>query len=163
MAKITVTLTPESIDAAIEEVRRYKRKLYDRTSEIIKDLVDEGVEIAKNQLRELGAVYTGDLEASITGYFDEETGVGIIKTDSPYAICVEFGTGIVGEGSPHPAPEGWEYDINGHGEKGWWYFNERDQKWHWTKGIESRPFMYNTFLELQRLAKDEAKVVFKRD
>ncbi len=137
-------LTTRSIENAIREVQQYKQTLDERVKALIKELVDKGVEIAKAQIRELGAVYTGELEGSITGFFDEELGVGIIRTDCPYAVYVEFGTGIVGKHNPHPAPEGWKYDINEHGEKGWWYFNERDNKWHWTMGMASRSFMYNT-------------------
>ena len=163
MAEITVGLTPKSIDAAIRKVERYKKELNPKVSLLIQSLTDAGVEIAKAQVRELGAWYTGELEESITGYFSPSLQAGIIKAGAPYAIYVEFGTGVVGEGQPHPEPpDGWKYDSNEHGESGWWYFNERDQKWHWTKGMESRPFMYNTFLELQRLAKGEAKVVFRR-
>ncbi len=154
-------LTTRSIEDAIREVKEYKRKLNDRVKALIRELVDKGVEIAKAQVRELGAVYTGQLEESITGFFDEETGLGIIRTDCPYAIYVEFGTGVVGERNPHPEPiEGWQYDVNEHGDKGWWYFNERDQKWHWTKGMVSRPFMYNT---LQLLRAEAEKGGFKVD
>lgn len=154
-------LTTRSIEDAIREVKEYKRKLNDRVKALIRELVDKGVEIAKAQVRELGAVYTGELEESITGFFDEETGLGIIRTDCPYAIYVEFGTGVVGERNPHPEPiEGWQYDVNEHGDKGWWYFNERDQKWHWTKGMVSRPFMYNT---LQLLRAEAEKGGFKVD
>lgn len=161
MAKIQMKLTTRSIEDAIREVKEYKRKLNDRVKALIRELVDKGVEIAKAQVRELGAVYTGQLEESITGFFDEETGLGIIRTDCPYAIYVEFGTGVVGKRNPHPEPiEGWQYDVNEHGDKGWWYFNERDQKWHWTKGMVSRPFMYNT---LQLLRAEAEKGGFKVD
>ena len=153
MPKIKMKLTTRSIQDAIDEIKQYKKELNDIVKLLIKELVDKGVEIAKAQVRDLGAVYTGELEESITGYFNEELGVGIIRTDCPYAVYVEFGTGIVGENNPHPEPiEGWQYDINQHGEKGWWYFNERDQKWHWTKGMKSRPFMYNTLLLLREEA-----------
>jgi len=161
VAKIQMKLTTRSIEDAIREVKEYKRELNDRVKALIRELVDKGVEIAKAQVRELGAVYTGQLEESITGFFDEETGLGIIRTDCPYAIYVEFGTGVVGERNPHPEPiEGWQYDVNEHGDKGWWYFNERDQKWHWTKGMVSRPFMYNT---LQLLKAEAEKGGFKVD
>lgn len=157
---IKMKLTTRSIEKAINEVKAYKRQLSEKAAALIKALVEAGVEIAKAQVRELGAVYTGELEESITGFFDPEAGIGIIRAGAPYAIYVEFGTGIVGKQNPHPAPEGWKYDINEHGERGWYYFNERDQKWHWTKGMASRPFMYNTLLELQRQVEDIAREVF---
>jgi len=160
--KIIFGLSTKEINRAIRELEQYKKELNRKTSLLIEALTDRGVEIAKAQIRELGAVYTGELEESITGYFNPTVQVGIIRAGAPYAIYVEFGTGIVGAGSPHPAPAGWRYDVNNHGEAGWWYFNDRDQKWHWTKGIESRPFMYNTVQILERESVRIAKEVFKR-
>lgn len=160
--KIIFGLSTKEINRAIRELEQYKKELNRKTSLLIEALTDRGVEIAKAQIRELGAVYTGELEESITGYFNPTVQVGIIRAGAPYAIYVEFGTGIVGASSPHPAPAGWRYDVNNHGEAGWWYFNDRDQKWHWTKGIESRPFMYNTVQILERESVRIAKEVFRR-
>jgi len=160
--KIIFGLSTKEINRAIRELEQYKKELNRKTSLLIEALTDRGVEIAKAQIRELGAVYTGELEESITGYFNPTVQVGIIRAGAPYAIYVEFGTGVVGAGSPHPAPAGWRYDVNNHGEAGWWYFNDRDQKWHWTKGIKSRPFMYNTVQILERESVRIAKEVFKR-
>lgn len=160
--RIIFGLSTKEINRAIRELEQYKKELNRKTSLLIEALTDRGVEIAKAQIRELGAVYTGELEESITGYFNPTVQVGIIRAGAPYAIYVEFGTGIVGAGSPHPAPAGWRYDVNNHGEAGWWYFNDRDQKWHWTKGIESRPFMYNTVQILERESVRIAKEVFRR-
>lgn len=160
--KIIFGLSTKEINRAIRELEQYKKELNRKTSLLIEALTDRGVEIAKAQIRELGAVYTGELEESITGYFNPTVQVGIIRAGAPYAIYVEFGTGVVGAGSPHPAPAGWRYDVNNHGEAGWWYFNDRDQKWHWTKGIESRPFMYNTVQILERESVRIAKEVFRR-
>jgi len=160
--KITLDLSTRDINRAIRDLKRYKRELNKKVSLLIKTLTDYGVDVAKAQIRELGAWYTGELESSITGYFSPTVGAGVIKAGSPYAVFVEFGTGIVGQTSPHPDPKDWQYDINKHGEDGWIYFNERDGRWHWTKGVESRPFMYNTARELEMECMRIAKEVFAR-
>jgi hypothetical protein len=161
---IVFKLSEDSISKAIREVERYKGELKNKVHLLIERLTDYGVEVAKAQVRELGAVYTGELEESITGYYSPSTQVGIIKTDVPYAVYVEFGTGVVGKDSSHPAADlqGWIYDVNNHGEAGWLYFNDRDQKWHWTKGMGSRPFMYNTVQILEMECMRIAKEVFAR-
>jgi hypothetical protein len=110
----------------------------------------------------LGQFIQENLRKVLQAFFDPEAGIGIIRANAPYAVYVEFGTGVIGKSNPHPAPEGWKYDVNEHGDKGWWYFNERDQKWHWTKGMASRPFMYNTLQELQREAEKIARRVFNK-
>lgn len=78
-----------------------------------------------------------------------------IRVDSDQAIYVEYGTGIRGQQSPHPKPE-YEYDINGHGNKGWYApldelgsypdnpykLPVRGGEYFWTKGMPARPYMY---------------------
>lgn len=50
----------------------------------------------------------------------------------------ENGTGIVGSQNPHVAEAlasiGWKYDVNEHGEKGWFY-PKGDGTYGWTKGL----------------------------
>ena len=162
MRNITMNLNVRDINRAIREVEKYKKEIKQKTQLLIEELTNRGVDIAKTHVRGLNAFYTGELESSINGYFSPSLGVGIIKASAWYAVYVEYGTGIVGATSPHPDPKGWQYDINSHGEKGWWYFNDRDQKWHWTKGFQSRPFMYNTVKELEREVRKIAKEVFGR-
>lgn len=160
---ITVKLTETGIDRAIREVERFKRDVLGATNSLCEMLVEEGVSDAKIQLYSFEpiAVYTGQLEDSIQGYYDQERHVGFIFTDCFYAAFVEYGTGIVGQSLPHPNPEGWTYDINNHGLNGWIYFNDRDGKFHWTKGFKSRPFMYNTAQELRRVIGQLVQIAFR--
>jgi hypothetical protein len=164
--KITLDLSTRDINRAIRDLKRYKRELNKKVSLLIKTLTDYGVDVAKAQIRELGAWYTGELESSITGYFSPTVGAGVIKAGSPYAVFVEFGTGVVGERSPHPqANTLWTYNTpSEHKDEtgGWWYYNDRDNRLHYTHGIESRPFMYNTARELEMECMRIAKEVFAR-
>ena len=82
-----------------------------------------------------------------------------ITMGSEYAMFVEYGTGIVGANFSHPNLTGiaWQYDVNSHGDSGWWYptdasdpnpskrFREGSGWWAWTAGQASRPFMYMTW------------------
>lgn len=106
-------------------------------------------------------------------------------------MFVEFGTGIVGAGGPeHPFLRGshqvdWEYDDKGHGESGWWYPTTYDDPnttkefrpagknkkgesyragwWAWTKGQESRPFLYNTWLYISRSATETVQGAINKE
>lgn len=161
--KIRFSLSEKEITRVIKDIEKYKRELTEKVNLLIGELTDYGVEVAKAQVRELGAWYTGELESSIKGYFSPSAGVGIIKAGAPYAVYVEFGTGIVGKTSPHPdKPEGWQYDINDHGDDGWWYFNDNTGRTQWTKGMPSRPFMYNTARKLENDCRIIAREVFNR-
>ena len=164
MAKTVIrfSLDEKDIDRAIREVKQFKKEFLEKCDRLIEALTDEGVKIAKIQVAQLDAVYTGELMNSIEGYYSPTTNVGIIKAGAYYAAYVEFGTGVVGSQSPHPDPQGWQYDVNGHGENGWVYYDDYSDKFRWTKGFKSRPFMYNTARELEKSCAKIAKEVFGR-
>ena len=153
-------LSPDEIQRAINEVKSYKAEFLRKCNELVEALTNEGAEIAKLQVTQLDAIDTGELMKSIQGYYSPTHNVGIIKAGSLHAVFVEFGTGIVGKGSPHPDPQGWQYDVNNHGDKGWVYFDDVRGKFRWTKGFRSRPFMYNTARELERECGRIAREVF---
>lgn len=147
-----------AISRAIKAVAKFDKELTEGLYKLCEALLDDGVTVAKAEVISLGAVDTGELADSIErGAFDKGSGFGIIRATAYYAIFVEYGTGIRGaEGGDHPwAGEiGWEHDVNGHGDKGWLYYGW-DMKWHRTKGMPYRPFMYNTMMTLKDLAERE--------
>lgn len=160
---IEFSLDPRSIESAVQEMKLYQKQLEERMEALVRKLAERGAEIARIQVQALvgtSSFSTGGLLNSITGIYSEKDRVGIVRAGAPYAIFVEYGTGVVGAGSPHPKPDGWQYDANGHGDEGWWYLNDRDGKVHWTRGYRSRPFMYNTARELEQQLESIAKEVF---
>lgn len=142
-----------SIMKAVEDVRKFRNDFMEACNKAIMELVDIGVDIAQVRIVMHDAFYTGNLADSINGVFNANTRVGVIWSEAYYAAFVEYGTGIVGERVPHPEPEtgNWAYDVNGHGDEGWWYWNDG---WHFTKGMAARPFLYETRLMLEQQAPD---------
>jgi len=163
MKTIKFNLSQKSIQNAIKQLKQYKVDLNRKCQLLIEALTAKGIDIAKFNVQNLGAFYTGELEGSIDGYYSPSLGVGIIYAGSWYAMYVEFGSGIRGQEAQHPmAGElGYVYDVNNHGEDGWVYFNDRDGQYHWTDGMPSRPFMYDTVRELDAICEKVAKVVFR--
>ena len=164
MAKrvIKFTLDENEIDRAIKEVEQFKKEILEKCNQLVEALTDYGVEVAKLQVAKLDAVYTGELMNSIEGYYSPSTNVGIIKAGAYYAAYVEFGTGVVGSTSPHPDSQGWQYDINNHGDSGWVYYDDNSGEFKWTKGFKSRPFMYNTARQLEKDCEKIAREVFNK-
>lgn len=160
--KISFKLNPKDIDRAIKEVKAFKQEFVQKCERLVEALTDYGVEVAKLQVKQLDAVYSGELMNSIEGYYSPTYNVGIIKAGAYYAAYVEFGTGVVGKGSPHPAPQGWQYDVNQHGDDGWVYYDDDHGVFRWTKGFKSRPFMYNTARQLEKECARIAKEVFNQ-
>lgn len=161
--KIKATLSQSSLRQAQQEIKQYKQELIKKTETFAQRLADEGVILAKVKISQYPAIYTGELLNSI---MDEPGAVitngsqWVIYTGCEWAQFVEFGTGIVGSQNPHPDTgiANWKYDVNGHGDAGWWYYKEGE--WHWTKGMSSRPFMYETAKELADLVTKIAREVF---
>ena len=50
---------------------------------------------------------------------------------------IEYGFGYTGFVNTQELPENWQYDINEHGYKGWYYEDNAGQL-HWTNGMEGR-------------------------
>ena len=162
MVKKTIRfkLDEKDIARAIEELEKFKREFLTKCNRLIEALTEYGAEVARLEVRQLDAVYTGELMNSIEGYYSLTSNVGIIKAGAYYAAFVEFGTGVVGKSSPHPNPQGWQYDANNHGDSGWVYYDDDSGEYRWTKGFRSRPFMYNTARQLEKECKRIAEEVF---
>lgn len=157
LKSIDIELSASSINQAISEIRLFQEQLRESIEQLIEALTEEGAKIAKMQIAAFEAVDTGELEHSIQGYYSPSLGAGFVFTNAYHAMFVEFGTGIVGDGTyPATTAFGWQYDINNHGEEGWVYRNDKDGKYYWTKGYIARPFMLNTFEWLKEAAPEIA-------
>lgn len=162
--KISFVLSVREVQNAIKELRQYQSDLNRKCELLAQRLAEEGVIIAKVKIMQYPAVYTGELLNSIQsepGAMISNGSQWIIYTGCEWAPYVEFGTGIVGSENKHPSPglANWKYDVNDHGESGWHYF--KDGEWRWTKGMPSRPFMYETGRDLREIVTKIAKEIFK--
>lgn len=160
-----------SIQELQKQLREYQDSLNKKCEIFTEELAKRGVEIAKARVATLDAIFTGELLNSIhtrKGNGDKNTVIFFIVADSKHSAYVEFGTGQLGlkESYPHPFPEGVEWNYNtgktifeiAPGQYGWFY--PRDGKWYFTQGMPSRPFMYETSLELMKEIPRIAKKVF---
>lgn len=170
-----IKVSVSEMGKAARLVGDYRKRLQDRLSAFLAKLLQAGVQIASAKIYDMNAIDTGDLDSSIYYLISDDGKRGWIRTDCSHAVYVEFGTGVMGSGSPHPSGmPGWVYDINGHGQAGWWYPTDASDPnpvkhqsakdgswWAWTRGMPSRPFMYETANDLSDKAKEVAREVFK--
>lgn len=168
MPKYKANLSSGSFRQLEKDIRDYRKSLQDKCEKFAYRMAEEGVAIAQMKILGFDAVMTGELLDSMNlevGDIVSNGATYYIYTDCPWAKFVEFGTGIVGSENPHPDPSiaGWKYDTNDHGEKGWYYY--RDGEWHWTKGMPSRPFMFETAQALKDMSiiSSVAREVFGSD
>lgn len=161
-----------SIEKMKKELLNYQSELYDKTKLLCQRLAELGADVARAEIANLDAVFTGELFRSIN--FKQKSGMAdkvvfVVVADSDHAVFVEFGTGIVGKSSPYPVPfpDGidWEYASGTtirqlkDGRYGWFYY--RDGQWYFTEGMQSRPFMHGASIEMQRQVVKIAKEVFR--
>ena len=160
MPAIKLKLNTESLNRALKELKAYQKKVEQAPQKLIEYLTKQGVEIAKMNVQDMNAYDSGELYNSI--HAESSVNVGYVIADATHAAFVCFGTGIEGANSPHPniAIAGWQYDVNEHGELGWWYIG-RDGRAHWTKGMPSRPYMYNTAQQLRQMVIPAVREVLK--
>lgn len=146
--------TIDQLGDAINDLRAYSRRFEAHLDEIAKRLSERGAVIA----REEAPADTGELRASIYAIHDRRSGQVVAASD--HAAFVEFGTGIVGSRSPHPTLP-WAYDVNGHGEAGWWY--PKYGEWKWTAGQPAKAYMLKAARRLSDEAGEIAKGVLRDD
>lgn len=149
------------LSEGITQIEEYENRLREKLNLFLSRLLESGVNIARATVMQLGAIDNGELQNSLAYVLYKEGNRGIIFTDCLHACYVEFGTGIMGSASPHPVLP-WEYDTAGHGENGWYYYDVEQDRVRFTKGMPSRPFMYETAKELERRAVEIAREVFSR-
>ena len=152
-----------------QEITSFRKQLEAGLQALCERLLDEGVDVAKAQLMAFPAVDTGALMASIGhGAYDPQKRVGYIYAGAYYAFYVEYGTGPIGAENPHPNVESGggsnfavlsrdgsrTYEKYNAEKPGWYYFGD-DGEWHYTEGMPSRPFMYNTMMTLKDMAEQE--------
>ncbi len=174
MAKKTLhcdILSQSSIKKLQRDLEKYRDSLKYKARILAETLADRGVEIARVQIADLDAIFTGELIQSIhSEYVTSQKGgaIFVVVADSSHAVFVEFGTGVVGKESPYPYefPEGvsWQYASGktirqlADGRYGWFY--QKNGQWYFTEGMPSRPFMYRTSMELMQIVEKEAKKIF---
>ncbi len=162
--KISIALSESSINDTIKQLRQYKSSLTKKIEALITAMVAYGEDYAIN---EVGHVDTGETLETIKGYRSGNKGVIVAGGN---AVWLEFGSGTRYNGpvgsSPHPMGSELGMTIGEYGKGqganpgGWWYYDASGQIKH-TYGIPATMFMYRTARELERIAPELAREIFK--
>lgn len=145
--------------SSIENAKQLLMKKADKIDGGCREAVEKLTQIGYEYMMTIVPIESGDLAESISWEYDKSTNTGRIRIGSDYAIFVEYGTGIVGAQNPHPQPaSGWSYDVNEHGEKGWKYFDKKQNRWRWTKGEPAHAFVYRTREYMESMTNETLKV-----
>jgi hypothetical protein len=161
MVEFKAELSQSSIDALIKDLKKYQQDLDNSLISINQAIADKVYELVMSKVPR-GT--SGDLARSIEKEVTKE--FARVYTTNEHALYAEFGTGIVGAKSPHPEAEaqGWLYDINSHGEEGWFYNKgtRENPDIYWTKGYAGKKYMYYAYIEIQKKLEQITTEVLKQ-
>jgi len=120
---ISMTLTPQSIQAAIKETLKYRKWLLEKTKAFLTELGNEGVEISSAKFGE--AIYDGTNDVSCHVEERDETKIAVVAVGSA-TLFIEFGTGVRhADDHPEAAQNGMIHGAYGYGlgklQGGWRY------------------------------------------
>lgn len=160
--KISMTLSPNSIDKALTQLKEYRDGLQDKAQKIAEQLAAIGgvnVSVMFSQ-----AIYDDGNDVSVS--VEETEGGYAIKASGQTVLFVEFGAGArYGYGHPQAAEFGYgpgTYNPssgNWNNPKGWWYSVGGKQRRH-TYGNPPNMAMYNTAKDLREEIERIAREVF---
>lgn len=168
MAKFERRLSLASLDKWIKELE-IKEKNYPK---VALRIVDRLADIMMDCDLQSG---TYKVPAKLEG----NVAIAGIKNDELKSQFQEFGTGVIGQQFPHVSEElekiGWKYDVNNHGEKGWWYPTTKDDpnpyKWTdsdgqlraWTKGLPAGRYFYDALKRAEEMFTEVAIEELERE
>lgn len=156
---ISMTLDPESINAAIKELRDYAKWVQHKADELRNRVA---YFIAKNASAVFNSAVADDLigEGAITGSVDVEVqdngNVTLVIASGDDAVFMEFGAGVYYNGavgsSPNPLGAGLGYTIGsygkGNGAKEVWGYRGQDGEIHLTHGTPASMPMYRAMMSV---------------
>lgn len=164
MPKISLCLSPSSIDNAIKQLEQYKNNIDRKLDELTNRLALIGAKVA--QVRFTNAIYDGD----------NDVHVSVEKTDKGYKIVasgqavafIEFGAGVYHNGKepyPNPKPEGivgiGEYG-KGMGKRQAWGYRDDSGVLHITKGNPAAMPLWYASEEMRKMIEKIAREVFEQ-
>lgn len=145
------------IRLSLNNIDEYKKYLEEKQKEILQN--------AKNVIQEVSKIgLEGNHKSTelLPIIYDGSVVSGGIKTTDPIDTYREYGTGVVGSNNPHPdIMNGWKYDVNEHGEKGWIY-PKSDGTYGWTKGLSAEKKFYEAMRKMEKALPKIAKEEFNK-
>lgn len=167
--KISMSLSTDSIDAAIKQLESYRdslsenaEKIRKKVAEILQQMVQEGFNGAGYD----DVLYEGMKVPDVSVTVDEKNNISLVIAHGKEAVFAEFGAGVYynPSGSPHPERPVGIVNIGEYGKKYgkrkiWGYYDENKQL-HLTHGTPASAPMYFAVKEIAKQIPEIAEDVF---
>lgn len=166
--KISISLSPKSIENAIKELNQYRDDFRRKNDEFVRRLAELGIPVINQNI----SVAAGDSDKSHNTYIKINSfgdySKAVLVTEGRDLLFIEFGAGVHFNGSagssPHPKGEELGYTIGSYG-KGlgkndhWYYIAESGEKVK-SFGTEATMPVYKASVEISRNIRRIAQEVF---
>ena len=177
--KISFSLSPSSIQAAIKEVKAYQSDLNRKCELLCKRLTSEGIAIAQAHIGSSGFGKYIHLGSEITPqqagckavfYMEDSSKIvsqwqtleGVKSAEISPSLMVEFGAGMKAENPANiPGVGTGTFPGGTHGSEPGWYYMDLNGEWHYSSGVSPKMPMYYAGKELRDKVVAIAKEVFK--
>ena len=129
------------VNVNIKNIDRLIQRFENVKTADLTPLVTKATLIVEAQAKSLCPVNDGGLRMSIHAKVETKgvNIIGMVYTSKEYAMYVEFGTGIKGNGT-------YPYDVEGltleYKDTGWVYTPDGGDTFYYTEGMEAQPYMY---------------------
>ena len=130
-----------------------------KLSTITKENIDKSNYMNSNHLKIEGdTIYLyNNSKIDISSKNMKETTKAKYPAQLSLAKIVEYGIGYTGSiNTDKSEVENWEYDVNNHGYRGWYYIDDNGQT-VWTNGFDGRLIFYNLKLAIEKNVKKWVK------
>lgn len=135
--KISISLSQNSIQAAIDELNKYKNSLQRKQQIFIDRLAKEGLQVVRSTMESIPDEEKGSYYTEIVNNSQGDIVGAAVRLSGDKILFLEFSAGITYGTSSYPLPSGSQYGMGtypgkGHWDdsNGWWYVDERGEKHH---------------------------------
>lgn len=135
--KISISLSQSSIQAAIDELNKYKNSLKRKQEIFIERLAKEGIQVIRSTMESIPDEEKGSYYTEIVNNSQGDIIGAAVRLSGDKILFLEFSAGITYGTNSYPLPSGSQYGMGtypgkGHWDdpNGWWYVDERGEKHH---------------------------------
>lgn len=141
------------LETWVEEIDDLRAGMASNVRYVLEDAIKENLPIARAKL--IPFANDGNTNVGISYEVSGSRGdyEAIVELTGSQAEFVEYGYGAIGEGT-YPPGDPWEYDINGHGEKGWYYAHGKK-----SHGMEAGAVMYDLVRDISDSLDDADRII----
>ena len=167
--KISISLSQSSIQAAIDELNKYKNSLKRKQEIFIERLAKEGIQVIRSTMESIPDEEKGSYYTEIVNNSQGDIIGAAVRLSGDKILFLEFSAGITYGTDSYPLPSGSRYGVGTYpgqthafDKNGWWYIDEHGEKHH-SYGNRAYMPMYRSSQAIVISIREIAKEIFGKN